>query len=717
MCLAIGAGSVFAADWSVGVRDGIPRLLRDGNIVPSRMFFANPDWNNREYAEATLREIGLAKDAGIGILSFCLYDPPWKADPEEKAFAKWDAAIDRILAAHPDILLLPRIKLDSPPFVKEDPSQLMLSVLGNRDQVSIASRRYRKEMPEVLRAAIRHLEKRYGDHIAGYHPAAGNYSEWQYRNFAKMENLTGYDPESLIAFRSWLRRKYQTDAALAQAWNRPGLTFETAQVPSARERKGKANQGFHNPANEQNVIDFNFFQNEDMVDAALSAARVIREECGRKKLSVVFYGYLFELASQPNGPAVSGHYALRKMLDSPDVDIICGPFSYNNQARVPGGSEQTHTAAESVMRAGKLWLNEDDSTTPLAIGKKQYGAGDHTPERDNDEMFRIYRRNLAFGYARNYGLWWMDLHGSGWQDDPELWKEMKRFLPLERKRLADPVPYTPDVALILDENSLKYVVSSLLPYFTMQGNVTYARDRVSRAAVSHGSWMLEDVLSGNVNSKLDIYCGVFALDAKQRAALRKRAEKTASIWCWAPGYIDLDKRDFSLDAVTELTGFKVKAVDVPIWTAFSRAYGFRYGLPVCFGWDYTVSPVLSPVPEEGDEVLAIYGNRNNIPAVVLRPGRNGKAPSLFCGTNELPPALVRHMAKLAGAHVYSSIDANIHANGDVVAVTAPAEACYDIQVGGNDSWEDALTGEALGKGPVIPRRMKQGDTVIMQKKR
>ena len=139
------------------------------------------------------------------------------------------------------------------------------------------------------------------------------------------------------------------------------------------------------------------------------------------------------------------------------------------------------------------------------------------------------------------------------------------------------------------------------------------------------------------------------------------------------------------------------------------------GLPLSFGWGMAISPVLSPIPEPGDEVLAIFSNRYDRVAVLYRPGKDGKAPSVFCGTNELPPELIRKIAELAGAKVYANRNAHIHANDRFIALTAPVDGIYDIQVGGNEQWEDALSGEKLGNGPVILRSMKLGDTVILKK--
>ena len=122
------------------------------------------------------------------------------------------------------------------------------------------------------------------------------------------------------------------------------------------------------------------------------------------KIVVFFYGYVFEFASVPNGPSVAGHYALRRVLNSPDIDVLCSPISYFDRGL--GQGHPSMTAAESVALAGKMWLNEDDTRTYLGTGDFP-GAIDavSTLEDTNRELLR----NVGQEAIRNFGTWWMDL--------------------------------------------------------------------------------------------------------------------------------------------------------------------------------------------------------------------------------------------------------------------------------------------------------------------
>jgi len=83
-------------------------------------------------------------------------------------------------------------------------------------------------------------------------------------------------------------------------------------------------------------------------------------------LVVFFYGYVFEFGTIRLGPATCGHYALRQVLNCPDIDVLCSPISYFD--RGIGGGAPSMTAAESVALAGKMWLVEDDTRTHLGTG-------------------------------------------------------------------------------------------------------------------------------------------------------------------------------------------------------------------------------------------------------------------------------------------------------------------------------------------------------------
>lgn len=616
-------------------------------------------------------EVKLAAKSEIDLVSFKCTGI-WVRPGEKPDYSDLDRFCRLILAANPDAYLLPRIKLDPPNWwVRENPDDLMKFDNGKPGSVpSLASQKYRTDAAQALRLVIEYCEKNFPGHMAGYHPAGGNTDEWFYVG-AWDKPLNGYDPATLRAWRQWLKTKYRTDAALRKAWNNPAVAIGTAEIPSAEERRGTPQEGLRIRTKDAATLDFTLFQQDTVADTVLALARIVRETAGPERLSVFFYGYLFEFGSVPNGPAISGHYALRRILASPDIDILAAPLSYRD--RQPGGGATTMTAAESVMLAGKLWFNEDDTRTHIAARTGSRAPGWQDGARTQAESILLLRRNLAFATARNYGTWWMDLGGTGWFNDPALWNVMDEFKPIETAELKHPVPYRPEMALLTDDVSVCHVVATGVAAATTDLLLSQSRANLNRVGAPCGQYLLDDLLMGRISPKLNVFAAAYALGRNERTRLHELAQTSGGIWCWAPGYVDLDKGSFSTEAVRETTGFAVEALaDAPLRVRSTTA-GKQLGLPDEFGPEAKMTPVLAVRPEKGDAVLAVYRDGN--PAVVLRPG---KAPQLFCGTTELPVALLRHMAKLSGVHLDTDRPANVYANGDFLAVSAPEEGVYRI---------------------------------------
>ena len=62
-----------------------------------------------------------------------------------------------------------------------------------------------------------------------------------------------------------------------------------------------------------------------MADCVCRLAHAARKASHGRKLLVFFYGYRFEFGPLRKGPATSGHYALRRVLNSPDIAVLCSP--------------------------------------------------------------------------------------------------------------------------------------------------------------------------------------------------------------------------------------------------------------------------------------------------------------------------------------------------------------------------------------------------------
>ena len=646
--------------------------------------------------------VGHAAKAGVDFVSFEI-NSVWTKPNEEPNFSYIDSAFGVFLEANPKAKLIPRVRLD-PQINKwwrdSHPDDMMKNSDGtiNETYISVSSPTYRKEAAESLRKFIEYCEKHYPDNMAGYHPAGGNSREWFYGG-TWHKTFSGYDVNTLKAWRAWLKNKYGSVENLAKAWNCGAPeSFEKIGLPTQEERETPA--FVIDPKTQWKIADLNLFLQDEMADTVLGLAKVTRQ-AAPNKLSIFFFGYGFEFSGVRNSPAFSGHYALSKIIKSPDIDAISGPISYFD--RNFGDGKTTMGATESITDAGKLWIDEDDTSTYLAPRDGRDYPGKYSGLYTLGDSREVLRRNLAQETVRNNGVWWMDLFGQGWFDDKKLWREMKNFAKPERDIIAHPLPYRPQMRLVMDETSMCMIAARGGAGITTQKLMALGRVAANRSGVPFGQYLLADVLAKPDAAKLNAMLSVYALDAKQRAACAALREKSANIWAWLPAYIDTDKREFSTSAVEEATGFKVKPVNAKP-AAIPTEDGLKIGLKATSGAEYAM-PLLSPIPESGDIVLAKF--ENGLPAIVLR--KSGKHPQLFCAVPEIQTELYRHMAELAGAHVYNKQGAVVYANGAYVSVVAVEDGEYEIDLGRDGAVYNALSGNKLGSSRTIALKMRKGD--------
>jgi beta-galactosidase len=645
-------------------------------------------------------QIKLAADVGVDFVSFPI-DTPW---PEPGAAADWsavDAACEQVLRANPRALLLPRMGLYPPKWWTDRyPGDVMSWEDGTRKFAVPASPRYREAGAERLRALIEHLEQKFGDRVAGYHPCGQNTGEWFYED-TWGRALNGYAPADLAAWRAWLRARYADDAALRRAWNDPGASLDAARVPSPASRHAAPNGVFRDPKTERPILDWSAFQQDAMADAVLTFAKAAREASGGRKLVVFFYGYLFEFAAVGQGPAISGHYALRKVLDSPDVDLLCSPISYFDRGL--GESAPSMTAAESVALAGKMWLVEDDTRTYLARGSTFPGAeaGVDTPE----ETIQILRRNVAQEATRNFATWWMDLGATGWFNDPRLWDEMRRLEAIDVPLLRDPVAYRPEVAAVVDEASMLRVAAD--GYVASKPAVYDARAALARSGAPYGQYLIDDVIAGKVDAKLYVVLNAWSLTQDRRAGLRRATRGKGVVWCYAPGRFDGDEP--STPSMRELTGFDLlPSLAAKAWAEPTDA-GRALGLTKGFGVDRQVVPTFAANDARDAEVLARYPDGS---AAVAFRETDGRGFSLFAGPPGLTSELVRLAARRAGAHLYADVDCNVYANGPFVVLHASQDGPVAVRPpAGKSEVVDVLEGRPVAS----PRlELRRGETRLLR---
>jgi hypothetical protein len=499
----------------------------------------------------------------------------------------------------------------------------------------------------------------------------------------------------------WLKERYKNDEALRGAWHDAGATLEAAAVPSPAARHAAPAGIFRDPATEQALVDWAEYQQAAMADCVRALARAARHASTGKKLVLFFYGYLHEFGSVPNGPATSGHYALRRVLDCPDIDILCSPISYSDRGL--GGSAPSMSAAESVALAGKMWLNEDDTHTYLATGTPP-GSRDHvtTLEATNAEL----TRNVSEEALRNFATWWMDLGATGWFRDRGMWERMTRLKAMDEAMLRSPTPFRPEIAAVVDPASMWRVAAG--GQAVTSPCVSEARARLGRIGAPYGQYLLDDVAAGKVGAKLYVFLNAWSLSAEQRQKLREATRGRVCVWCYAPGYFDGGQP--SLDAMQAVTGFRLRTLhDVKAWA--SPMTGNPAGLGQPFGVQRAVSPLFA-VDGHSPEVLCTYPDGSG--AVTFRKGEKGGAASLFVGAPGLTSELLRFAARQAGVHLYTETDCNVYANGPFVAVHGSQDGTIQLNVGQSQPVSDALTGRIVGAGPLLSLPLSRGETRVLK---
>jgi len=710
--LAVAAG----ADDFVLRRDrGVPRIFRNGEVMPSRVFFGSfahggfpKSW------EAVPRQFAYALDAGVPFFE-THGDLFWDGCDEAQVAAlnrKRAQAFFAVAKGRPCWMIV-RLLCNPPRGWRaahpeacvgwSDPSKLT-GWIAKHPMQTLASSVYQEAAEKAIRKTIAFYEREFPGRMAGYHLAGLHTSEWVYDGLYTRET-EGYDEPTRKGFRDYLAKKY-------------GTVAPDADVPSHARRVGDGVKFLREPADaaDARLVDFNDYRTRLVSETICRFAHTARAACPGRLIGF-FYGYITQ-GSWYGGGGRSGYLSLRAVLDSPDVDFFCSPFNYNwRRADQPLA---TQGVMHSIARAGKLWLNEDDTATYLACRTNDGGPSMHSKCPTPAETADMLRRNLVYTYLSNQAIWWMDLNGAGWFDDPAIWRTMKALEPLERDLLAAPVTADPEFAVAFDHRGALHFEGE---HAKESAPPNWAENMVgefSSLGAPIGVYLADDLLAGRAESvRMAVFPTSYAMDGAGRRAMRDWAKTHGAIWVWAPGYIDLDAGRASLDAVHAATGFKVRelAVDVVPKVAATQA-GRGLGLPAKFGPCVrfgapkldTYKPVLSPVPEAGDVVLANY--LSGEPAVVLRKNPSG-APQVFCGTYQVPRELVRAVAAAAGVHFYAPMGSAVYTNGRDIGVYAMKEGAVEVTPKTPGSFTDYFTGRKFA-GPSFVIPMRKGETVLLR---
>lgn len=628
-----------------------------------------------------MEQVELARNAGLHLYSFGI-SMPWPKPGEEPNFVQTDLAIERTLAHDPDGLLLPRFGVEPPEWwLEQHPDDRMRFDDGRTEGCSMASEAWRREMLEHLRALVRHCEEKYGDHILGYHPCGQHTGEWfYYRSWEP--RLSDFSPAMSRGFARWVQGKYQTVEALREAWRDDSITFDRIAVPSPEEQRHTELGLFRDPRTERKVIDYFEYKQIAMEEPLESMARAIKEETQGKKLVCFFYGYLFDMHGLPLGPQGSGHLAMGRMVQCPDVDILCSPISYLD--RELGGAGCFMAAVDTVRNHGKLWLNEDDTRTYLTPADSGFGRVE-TPQG----TFWVHQRNFAQLWPRRLACWYMDLGGTGWLNGADLWENIAPMQRFYEQHLDEPASWSPEVALIVDEVSPFYTACTSALHSPL---VYQMRSQFFRLGTPCGFYLLSDLVAGRIPpAKAYFFLNCFHLDAAQRAAIRRATAGKTAVWFYGGGFLGEEASDQNLSAAIGLAVARGQPQPGKV-TPDPAGGPLSAGLNEPFGTDTVLDP-LWVVEEGGVEVLGRYPDGGV--AAVAKPTPDGLRA--YIGVLHGPAKLLRNLLKASGVHLYSDSDDVVLTDGIFLGFTATSPGPKRLVFPGPRTVIGALDGREIAR--------------------
>jgi hypothetical protein len=438
------------------------------------------------------------------------------------------------------------------------------------DAPDYLSDEWRALIRDALRQLIAHVQSGpYAGHVIGY----------------QLMDAAGYDnqfsfiprtPKALERWRNFLREKYGTREALAEAWRDPQVTFENAQPLQLNGMPVEPDSAAHasplayqepdppglliEPAKHARLMDTMDYMRQAEETYVLDFCRTVKEATHNRRLAGTQHGNL--LAAQHKREPVyrwSWKKPLQALLESPDLDFFEQWPAYHGRGKRGDSGEEIFgdipvLPPQGAAACGKLFALENDY--------RYDGRPPRPPETDREILSyqrRIFISSLVWGMSPY--LWDM-----GWIDRlvqvlPE-WRVQEsifqRAFTLNRSTGAE-------VAFVVDPDYTRF---SGYDTRYQKGDVTAGLELISKAS---SDWcrsgvpfdmIFLDQLTNAAPYKVYVFFLTLGLSDAQRTEIQNvtRRNGIVSIFLWADGYINDDTGAASAANISALTGMTVTKV-------------------------------------------------------------------------------------------------------------------------------------------------------------
>jgi hypothetical protein len=418
----------------------------------------------------------------------------------------------------------------------------------------------------------------------------------------------------------------------------------------------------------------------------------------------------------------TGHLGLARVLDSPNIDFIASPYTYDNKQI--GGPDNSQTLPAEIQLHGKLYFNEVDTETYLHQRQWRWGNSLNNPT-NFAETQALLVRDYAYALTNGFGMWWTDLFGGTYHSDDiiDLLAKLKsidiRYLQADRRSNAE-------IAVVLDESSFTYFGDGE-PLF----NALLTAQKQWGFAFIGAPWdpiLLSDIGNPNLrNYKLYIFLNTFHMTPEEREAVHEKLHLNGAtgLWVYAPGYIG-SKVDTA--NIEKLTGIHVEesnsagelhvnvtSTDSPYTTGLppNFAYGTDVNVKNITRWYdhqlYLKDPRdpslrrdlpgfrIDPRFWSDDSKAQVLGELEGIqkPGLVVKKVANWT--SIYSSAPIIPAQLLRNIARTAGCHIYSDGGDVVYSSREFLAIYSPGGGGRTFHLPHKSDVTDLLTDKVIAR--------------------
>jgi len=593
---------------------------------------------------------------------------------------------------------------------------------------SFASVKWRNKVSEVYEEFSRRIHLKYDGRVIMHVFGAGNCEEWNPYGVPDCHGrwwAEDFSPAMHNYFRTWLRKRYEDNIdALRKAWSNSQITFETASVPTRAERLCSDWFTFRHPKI-RHVTDYLHAYTDAIADDIIAFADAIKRGTNGETLVCTHSGGFLDNGLHAYLYNQTAANTLRRVERHPHVDIFTCPISFLN--RRPGGSPGPMMPTGSLRLHNKMYLHDEDSrfhTGKDFLSENNVLYSLFGLPRNEEESVAVMKRNVGRDILNGWSLWWHDCLNENYMHDP-LPTVATRLVEIGRTAVNLERGFIPDMAVVADERaSFSQQCANRLLY-----PLLYAQrvEDFCHAGISWDAFEAGDLLDPNFpSSKLILMLNLFELEPKQINAIREKLSGSGAVVVWfvAPGIQGPEGFDF--DAVQELTGFRVRALDAE---CNPRVTLTNYDHPITSGLGSVQAPhsigtgVLANDEREGIYGPIFYINDSGAMNLgmldgLYQPGLAVKEldgwTSVYSVAPRLSRQLLRNLAKIANIHSYLDTEDMVCVSPELILIHGVGKGTRNLTLPQAADVIDLWTGKTLAsQATECPVEMSECDTKLL----